>query len=235
METAAFEYFERAPLIHVDMSEAIKRGRAKVLYAGSDGVLLHNEKKGNYLLSSVSYRAAAKLCELIEGDCVVVRGEGAKEAVQSELGFELGKPCFQCAYLKTERLAVEREEDIRPLRREHIEEVLKHYRLVGEPAYIEGRIDAGEMFGLFDRATGGLMGFAGLHDDGSGGMLEIFPEYRRRGLGLQLERYLVNFQLDKGYVPYGHIYVDNEQSLNLQRKLGMEISAETLNWAFIGR
>ncbi|MDO4543113.1 MAG: GNAT family N-acetyltransferase [Clostridia bacterium] len=234
MEKRAFEYFKRSPLIHVDMAEAIRRGNSKILYADSDGVLLYNEKTHTYLLSSANYEAAVRLCTMVKGECrcIVVRGEGAAEAVKAVLNFELGEPCFQCAYLKKEPVQFECDGDIRPLDLSHIPTVARHYRIT-DPAYARDRIAAGDMFGLFNRETGEMMGFIGIHDDGSGGMLEIFEPYRKRGYGTALERFILNEQLRRGYTPYGQIFISNTKSINLQRKLGMEISTETLRWTFL--
>lgn len=219
----------------MDISEAINRGYGEILYAGDDGLLVKNVKGENLLLSSTNSESAKKLCLMakeIPHDCLVVRGEGAAEAVSEVLHYGFSRPCYQCAYLKKERLNVLCEGDIRPLEYRFIPEVMEHYKMARDPEHVKERIDSGEMFGVFAKGTDELWGFIGLHDDGSGGMLEIFPEYRRRGLGMAMEAHILNLQLDKGYIPYGQIFCDNEKSLSLQRRLGLELSEETLVWTF---
>ena len=42
MKNAALQWLSRDPLLHVCMSESIRRGHAEILYAGQDGVLLRD-------------------------------------------------------------------------------------------------------------------------------------------------------------------------------------------------
>jgi GNAT superfamily N-acetyltransferase len=101
---------------------------------------------------------------------------------------------------------------------------------MNEAEYIHSRIEKREIYGAF--INGKLAGFAGTHTDGSIGMLEVLPEYRRRGLGSELESFLINLHLSKSYTPFCQIFSDNAVSLGLQRKLGLQISGEHLYWLF---
>ncbi len=235
MKDIALQYCDRLPLIHMDMSETIRRGHAEIKYAAADGLIIYNPLSQVYLFSATDVESAKRLCGLLpEGmDVVVVRGPGTLQAVIDRYGFTGHSTCFQAAYLGKEKLPVELDgEEIRPLEKRFIPLALEHYRLHDRFEYFEERIDAGEMFGLFKEGTDIFMGFIGMHDDGSGGMLEILPEYRRHGLGSALEAFLINFQLDKGYIPYGQIFSDNESSIALQKKLGLQLSTEILHWVY---
>lgn len=66
-----------------------------------------------------------------------------------------------------------------------------------------------------------LAGFIGLHDDGSIGMLEVLDGYRRRGIGLALERFIINYVMTFGRVPICDVFADNAASVAMQQKLGM--------------
>lgn len=59
------------------------------------------------------------------------------------------------------------------------------------------------------------------HDDGSMGMLEILPPFRRRGYAAQLEAFLIAAALSDGRTPYCHVVDGNEASLRLQQKMGL--------------
>ena len=56
-------------------------------------------------------------------------------------------------------------------------------------------------------------------------MLEVYEEYRRRGIAESLEAYMINYHLSKGYLPYGDVIAANSPSFNLQRKLGLKITS----------
>jgi hypothetical protein len=83
--------------------------------------------------------------------------------------------------------------DIRKLDRGTEKVVLAHYCTVGDPAYIEKLLREETMYGVYAGDT--LAGFAGFHPEGSIGLMEIFPEFRRRGYGAALQRDLANLML----------------------------------------
>ena len=77
---------------------------------------------------------------------------------------------------------------------------------------------------------GRLAGFIGEHLEGSMGMLYVFPEFRRRGFGAELQRALIADTMDRGFIPFGQVEKDNLPSLALQKKLGMTISNGLIVW-----
>ena len=64
-----------------------------------------------------------------------------------------------------------------------------------------------QMYGMF--IDGKPAGFIGMHAEGSLGLLEILPEYRRCRLAFALESYAINRMLEKGWTPYGQIILGN--------------------------
>ena len=78
--------------------------------------------------------------------------------------------------------------------------------------------------------NGMLAAFAGIHAEGSMGMLEVLPDCRRRGMGEALEAFLITRQLEKGWVPFCQVFDGNESSLRLQKKLGLKLAPGRLYW-----
>ena len=74
------------------------------------------------------------------------------------------------------------------------------------------------------------IGFIGEHLEGSMGLLHVFPEYRRRGFGLALQKQYMIQTIKKGYLPFGQVDRNNAASLALQKKLGMEQSDNLIVW-----
>lgn len=60
-------------------------------------------------------------------------------------------------------------------------------------------MEAGQLWGLFE--DGQLAAFIGVHHEGSMGILEVLPEYRRRGLAMALEGWLIRWHLERGWTP----------------------------------
>lgn len=207
----------------VDMQELLNRDLGKILYDGPEGTVMR--QKGHGTIVTDITEARALLCVLRElripeVDQIMVKSREAFDAVQKEFGFTESCPCSQWVYSKREPPFVP-DCDIRLLTAQYAEEAASHYHLVGNSlSYISSRIAAGQMWGLFD--GGKLAGFIGTHTEGAMGMLEIFPEYRRKGYGYALEAYLIAWHLRQGWIPYCHVVEGNDASTYLQEKLGLE-------------
>lgn len=119
--------------------------------------------------------------------------------------------------------------DIRQLTVEEVPYVAEHYHL-GDEIYVRERIAAGDVFGIY--IEGKLCGFIGCHNDGSMGMLYVEDAYRRQGLAASLEGYLINKQREQGMIPYAHIVNGNEASMQLQERLGLNLSETVIWWLY---
>lgn len=93
------------------------------------------------------------------------------------------------------------------------------YDLLPSDAILD-HIERGWLRGGYD-CRGDLVGFIGEHDEGSMGMLEVFPDHRRCGYARALEAALMEDLLLQGRVPYCHVDPANEASKALQEKLGL--------------
>jgi len=60
----------------------------------------------------------------------------------------------------------------------------------------------------------------------------VLPEHRNKGVAQALQKYLIDYMLRKEYIPFGQVVIGNDKSLNLQRKLGLEISEESVFWLY---
>ena len=99
-------------------------------------------------------------------------------------------------------------------------------------SYISSRLSSGAICGAFLPTEDGevLAGFAGTHTDGSIGFLTVFPEYRHRKIAMALETYVINGQLEQGFIPYGQVLVANESAQHLQTRLGLYLSKTPIVW-----
>lgn len=84
------------------------------------------------------------------------------------------------------------------------------------------------MFGAI--VDGALAGFIGMHEDGNMGLLAVSEKFRRRGIGEQLEAFLISYIMTFGRVPLCDVAVDNTPSLELQKKLGLTASDKYTFW-----
>jgi len=220
----ALSYLNRDVAQNIHMIQALQNLETDILAVTDHGVLL---RYADWLsLSSDSVEAAKELLAFAPAGFteIVVCRKDVAAYVEAEYGIAQRTPCVQTSYLKQEKLPIPEGLDIRQLDMRYHDIVLERYSLFHDSDYITDRINAGVIYGVF--VEGNLAGFIGEHDEGSMGMLEIFPEYRRMGLGYALEAFQINRIVSEGRVPYDHVIVDNEKSFHLQEKLGMTFSSD---------
>ena len=110
-----------------------------------------------------------------------------------------------------------------------MEVILEYYDKLSNNE-VETLLKNGNLLGGYKNGT--LIGFVGNHSEGSIGLLEVFPQYKRLGYGTILESYIVNKMIEKSLVPFAQIEINNEKSMTLQTKLGFKISEDRLYWMF---
>jgi len=216
-------------VFYADMIGLVTRGDM-IVDAGADGVLLRTPGQ-TWMMASANEDCARRMLGLVDPShcqCLVVHEEYAIGLVQELFDFTRHTPCIASAYLgDTLPQSARTDLHVMPLGVEWTDTIAANYTMDG-PAYIRARIEAHEVWGGF--MGGNLVGFIGLHEEGSMGMLDVFENYRRRGVAEYLMIDLANRMLADGRTPHDHIIVGNIASESLQRKLGFSISTRRLCW-----
>ncbi len=221
---------------HIHMMEMLSRGNGEVLYHVGENVLLYHRKNQAYVLSATDQNNGEMLCEIILQDAqergkeptlFIVSREFLKDMVEQRFGAKAGGACIQACYTRKEPLSV-RHKDIRRLDKESLDYISEHYRNGSNRTYLLQLLESGLIFGAFVEEQ--LVGFVGMHTDGSMGLLFVQETFRGQGIAASLESYMINRILEFGWTPYAQIYADNEPSLKLQEKLGLYLSNEMLWW-----
>lgn len=225
MKEKALEFLNKDYLLNVDMIECIRRDICRILYASDKAVLIVADSGWVHMLSCEDRELGLELIKTHQPPWVVLHQMDMREAVAG-LGYRIGDQCWQSAYTKTTPME-ETLADIRRLDRRFLKRIADNYELADEEG-IAALLDAGVIYGAF--AGGELAGFIGKHEEGSVGLLFVFPEFRRMGIAEALERNYVNRELAEGNVAYGQIFVGNTPSRQLQEKLGMDFSDKFICW-----
>lgn len=226
----AMEYLTKDPVLHADMLGCVRRGSAHILAASGAGVLLYDETSGTHMFSAQSGVSARKmLAGLDSSELFVAHQEFCAAAAEEKFGLHDRMPVCNAAYLQNGPIPENGSPaEIRPLDESFLPFVSEHYQNIPDEEYLLGRLRAGVMFGAF--VEGEPAGFIGMHEEGSMGMLEVLPRFRRRGIARMLETYQVNRLLKAGAVPYAQIKAGNAASVELHRKLGFRLSAASICW-----
>lgn len=225
----AEKYLANKPLQYLPVSESLRRGTGKIVFAAADALLVHDHTSGSFYLSAANEKALRPLLSLLDPADWVLLLELAYQPLLEERGYRpFHEPIYTAAYLRPD-IALPRIDglEIRPLTEEHLPLVLAHYRLNQDPEYIRERIDYG-MLGAFYH--GQPAGFVGVHDEGSMGLLEVLPAFRRLGIGSALGAHMVKSELQRGHIPYDQYFSGNTASRQMQGKLGFAFSDQPTLW-----
>lgn len=227
--------FHRDPVLYLDMTEPVRRGTGRVLFATPEGALVAvpNGDGGGaiYTLFAQNEAMADHLCRLIpdKPEFVTTHEALSFPALRRRFGYQSMTSCWQVGHLASVPLPLPHSPfQVRPLTPAQLPLVETHYHLAS-PGYLAQRVACGAMYGAFDGEA--LAGFIGLHAEGTVGLLEVLPQYRRRGVATLLQSYLTNLELSRGHIPYGQVFDGNEPSLALQRSLGYQCSAGPMYWS----
>ncbi|GEQ22681.1 hypothetical protein CBU02nite_31870 [Clostridium butyricum] len=230
MKDEAIKYLMKNPLLHMGMIEAICRCTAEILYAETDGVFIREKKSNAYMVSVDNFEKGKELINSIE-ECslIVAHQQYMVDYILNRFSLTKNLECVQAVYMNKTKLYVKEELEIRQLKLEQMGEILEHYDKLSN-SEVETLLKNGNLLGGYKNGT--LVGFVGNHLEGSIGILEVFPKYRRLGYGTILESYIVNKMLEESLVPFAQVEINNEKSMILQTKLGFKISKNRLYWIF---
>lgn len=227
----------RNPVLYLDLTEAVRRGEGWVVDSCPTGALVayhnyeHNGHPTGFTLCAADLTTAQTLLAHLPEDTefIVAHEELCLPLIQEQFPIAPFHPSLQMAYLGQEPLPLpDLGLQVKPLEELHLSIALAHYPL-GDEVYLRWLMERRELYGAFDRET--LLGFMGRHAEGSLGLLEVLPQYRRRGVATLLQAFMTNLELSRGHIPYGQVFLDNAPSLALQQRLGFRPSASPLFWA----
>ena len=225
-------YFERRnnPVLYCCATEPLRLGRARMLRETNGGALVREDAAGMYILAADSLADAEALLDGLDGIDFIMLCNADFAPLIERFGLRDRMVFHQAAYRRAELPPEDPRLRIEVAHGRSLARILELYRLNG-PESIRKQAERGELFFATD-ADGAEVGFVGLHPEGCFGMLEVFPDQRGRGYGAALENHILRFCMQTHRLPYCQVEEENRISMNLQRKLGLEISRETLLMAW---
>lgn len=229
----AIEMLSKDFLLHVDMLECIRRGSAEILYTCESGALLLDQPSNIYMISANNYEVAEQLISVLPAsiELIVSHDKFTLGLLSKKYTFSDKMTCYNAVYTKQLPIqSMKNIADIQKLTVGYIDIIMDKYSKAYtiNSDYIRSRLEANALSGAFIHNT--LCGFIGQHTEGSIGMLEVFPEYKGKGIGIQLEISAINEALSAKRYVYGQVTEDNLASMSLQKKLGLELSKNKVYW-----
>lgn len=201
-----------------------------ILYAEEDGVLCFYH--GIHALYGTSGQGLGKCLALVQkSNCFVCSSSEEGDAVINKF-FNLSrkKPCYQILYDKVFGAELPSDTVVKTLlpTRENVDFVTETYTLGFSRDEIKKLMQRFSFYATY--TNGEISGYIGRHDEGSIGILEIMPKFRRKGLGAFLVDYSVKQLIKNGEIAYCNIEMQNENSLKMHEKLGFYPSKKLVFW-----
>ena len=229
MEAMALRYLNKNILHHINMIESIKRHQANIIRSDIHGVVLFDVPSETYMISCDSLEDYKRLLQDIEEikECEVFQS-WAKSYVQEKYHLIHRDTYYQAAILKEFPVTIPK--PILTIRRlnENDISLVKTFYPTNDYTYVIQRLKEGALFGGFSNNK--VIGFIGIHDEGSIGLLVVIEKYKRQGYGLALLDFIIHHFIKNNRIPYSQISHTNQASIFLHQKAGMEISTGVIEW-----
>ncbi|MCQ2770854.1 MAG: GNAT family N-acetyltransferase, partial [Clostridia bacterium] len=189
--------------------------------------LVHQIDTLIYFLASKNKNECDAIIKSISNEATII--VHTKELIDYFLskGYIYKGPCYQVLYDSNDPLEYEKRLCIKHPDMSDYEKASKTYFLYQGDEFLKDFKSKNFFGAYFDNK---IVGYMGIHSDGSMGMLHIFDEYRGLGYAMELQKFMINHQLSKGEYAYGQVFIDNIASMSLQRKLGMKVSDDYIGW-----
>lgn len=221
---------DRGIVNHIDMIEAIRIKQAEILYAEQDGVMIYETDSQTCMIAAENFEPCRQILSQNTYHQFAVHQKELAEEIQAQYHFATSVLTNQAAWMQKNAPEFD-DSGIIALKNEHAKEVCSFYGTMEDSGdYVRELISRGQLWGIFEGDR--MAGFAGEHLEGSMGLLEILPEYRRKRYGFRLEAFLIRHFLEHGKLPFCQVIEGNTESMSLQKKLGMEISEQPTWWLF---
>lgn len=221
---------EKNPLLHLGITEPVRLGIANIIEENPHGILAYCPSARFHILGADSKEAAEALLKKVENPYFIMLLNAEFAPLLQTFRMDNGMYCRQAAWMKSGMPDADSCLHIAAPDDRQFERILSVYHM-DTPEEMRIRRKKGEIFFAADE-NGEDAGFVGLHPEGCFGLLEVFPKQRGKGYGAALEKHIIRFCMERGNIPYCQVNVENEISLNLQRKLGLDITKETMYMAW---
>lgn len=232
LDKQAFAWIEKQDLAsHYDLLAALEEGIGHAELCRPSGVLLRIRGVWEFSCTDeeTSLDFASYIKEHNQGRIsVCMRGTLNAEKIIELLDVHTFRTeCFLFTRFSKELFEINTDITINKLTEDYASFIAETYTLISDHKDKTGFalecIKSG-MLGAFK--DGKCIGYIGTHEEGTMGMLEILPQYRRKGYGRALEEALANEFLKKGIFPYCHVIISNQKSIALQQSMGFTSSKD---------
>lgn len=231
IELQAMAYFQKDVVGHLDMSEMICRGSGEILFADSEaGVCIREINTGGYFLSARDEETGKFMLGQIDScELICLHQEFLYQMAREKFHFSEELQVKQYGYMSLEPVCEDGPLEIREIDEKDLAILLEQYHVYSMDELCDLR-RRHYLFGGYLNTE--LVGFVGIHPEGSLGLLKVLDSHLRKGYGRQLEAFITNHVIKKGWIPFGQVAKGNQASIALQSSMGISPSESWIYWMF---
>lgn len=227
MKKEILKYLNQDCLNNLDLIYAINHG-ASIIYFGNEGLMI---KFGDiYMMSITDTNLAFQLLNDL-GDCkmLAIHHDCYQDFIKERFGLDQEIVAYQYGYLKEDVTIIDVPQiEVKEIKMDYYDFIKQNYSTPIAEEYLIKRIQANVFIGAFDHDK--IVGFVGMHDEGSIGFVEVIKEYRRKKIASMLETYMIDKLLKKKELVYLQVEINNIPSMKLHEKLGYKRSNDIITW-----
>ena len=213
---------------NLGIDRVLKRGSGEIIEKTDRTLFVRDAVSGAYLLACDDIDIGIELLDRYRDDLKLLMVSNYSLGLRAfeRYGFSTKLECYQFAYYG-EKPRVDSELTFRTADMSDLDMIASDYSMISRDELAQVIERQSLIIGYY---RGNPVGFIGEHLEGSIGLLYVFPEYRRRGFGTDLELCYIAKTMEKGFIPFGQVEKNNEKSLGLQKKIGMTRSDNLIVW-----
>lgn len=215
--------------LYEQIAQTLVRGMGRVVSLQDDGLLVYSSRGDIYMIAAKTAEAAYALCDVVPAFAKNVQLHGLDQHTAQAIRhrFKMENVFEFVIYAYYGDCPRAEEADIRVLTDEDVDFINENYGHA-DRGYLTQRVREGVMLGVY--VDHDLAGFIGEHVEGAMGLLHVMPRYRRMGLGFTLERAAIRHTMQRGFVPFNQVVINNDASHRLQKRLGFTRSKGICYW-----
>lgn len=233
----ALEWLYQDELHHLMTIDLLEQGRGDILTAGTESLVVASD--GMLLVHCLERTEWDRLLRVLRAEIaqheywvIKAHDEWYLQELMDLLQVEKPRVFYNAIFPEDAAVPENLVEglEIRPLTMKEFDYVRSLYKTVDDDEYISDRIQSGTMLGAWLGRE--LTGFIGTHDDGTMGLMEVDPAYRRRGIGRALEGALVSLLRSRKRRTFGNVDASNPTARDVHQKVGAIVDDRPVYWLF---
>ncbi|WP_294580422.1 GNAT family N-acetyltransferase [uncultured Thomasclavelia sp.] len=209
---------------NVDFIYVYKHGAEVINYDQDLMVFLYHDM---YFIKGSQKKVEGFISQLLSFNTLAIHNSNVEQLLKEKFNRLPQIIAYQYCY-RQNYVKILKDIKIRPIGIEYLDIVKKYYETAVDEKYLKERLLANVFIGAFVDEK--IAGFAGIHDEGSIGFVEVLPQYRHQKIGTALESYLINQRLKNNEDIYLQVAINNDISNCFHQKLGFIQADDIITW-----